>query len=531
MKRFILSIIFAFGCTASVLAQGASTSAPVVINGVTPDIGATPGYCPTIDSAGHINSVTCAAYNVMSYGLKCDGTTDDTSALNTLLTTVYNAGGGQIFFPTATNPNGCLISGQIVLPNDNAAVPQQPSLRLFGAGFSAAGQGFAVPTGGSILTMTYAGSVAKLVSYGIGALEIDHLVFRETNAGTTTPFVFDSNTTLHAHDNAFFGAFANAGTANVQDVFVLGGTGTSSTGNATGWFQGYGTVIENNFADHIRRLAFLQSAANNVVIANNTVWAHSGSNLTNGAAIDITTAGSSSQGNYVTGNLVEVTGYPYAYRDTANTSYFVGNGTWDVSGVTQGAYYLSGGGGRVVIDGHDDFTSGNPFTGAASSDIIVAANGGGAYTSYPHIFSQTVQIGAQLGANCYNPNFGSNASGSTLGICFSQDGKQIIFNAYSGGVGGSVLGAGIYGPVMPSTSLVEWFNGTNMVTSTVDLGLARNAAGVMEINNGTPGTYRDFQARNESLSSLVGTGSRPVCVTSAGVLEAGSLTAGLVTCP
>jgi hypothetical protein len=34
-----------------------------------------------------------------------------------------------------------------------------------------------------------------------------------------------------------------------------------------------------------------------------------------------------------------------------------------------------------------------------------------------------------------------------------------------------------------------------------------------------------------TLASLAGTGSRPVCATSAGLLEAGSLSAGLVTCP
>jgi hypothetical protein len=52
-------------------------------------------------------------YSFTSYGGVCNDSTDDTTAFNALLTTVYNAGGGTIFIPAT-----CLISGAVVFPNN-----------------------------------------------------------------------------------------------------------------------------------------------------------------------------------------------------------------------------------------------------------------------------------------------------------------------------------------------------------------------------------------------------------------------------
>jgi hypothetical protein len=57
-----------------------------------------------------------------------------------------------------------------------------------------------------------------------------------------------------------------------------------------------------------------------------------------------------------------------------------------------------------------------------------------------------------------------------------------------------------------STGIVGWSSETNFATDGVgarDLGLARNAAGILEINNGTPGTLRDLIARNLTISGNV----------------------------
>lgn len=46
-----------------------------------------------------------------------------------------------------------------------------------------------------------------------------------------------------------------------------------------------------------------------------------------------------------------------------------------------------------------------------------------------------------------------------------------------------------------STALFAWASTTDYSSATRDLGLARNAAGIIEVNNGSAGTYRDIIAR------------------------------------
>jgi hypothetical protein len=74
-----------------------------------------------------------------------------------------------------------------------------------------------------------------------------------------------------------------------------------------------------------------------------------------------------------------------------------------------------------------------------------------------------------------------------------------------------------------SSSFGWWSNGSNAGTGTFDTGLARNATGVVEVNNGTMGTFRDIKTRyhytsvtndasqagaiGEYVSSLIASGS------------------------
>lgn len=46
-----------------------------------------------------------------------------------------------------------------------------------------------------------------------------------------------------------------------------------------------------------------------------------------------------------------------------------------------------------------------------------------------------------------------------------------------------------------STAVHRFYNGTNIFGASADAGFGRNAAGVIEINNGTLGTYRDIKYR------------------------------------
>lgn len=52
-----------------------------------------------------------------------------------------------------------------------------------------------------------------------------------------------------------------------------------------------------------------------------------------------------------------------------------------------------------------------------------------------------------------------------------------------------------------STGLFRFYDGANIFGASVDTALSRNAAGVVEVNNGTPGTFRDLRARNVILTT------------------------------
>ncbi len=58
---------------------------------------------------------------------------------------------------------------------------------------------------------------------------------------------------------------------------------------------------------------------------------------------------------------------------------------------------------------------------------------------------------------------------------------------------GPALGASLLG--LGQGSILKW-GSSNDPTQSFDLGLARSAAGVVEVNNGTAGTYRDLKLRN-----------------------------------
>lgn len=93
--------------------------------------------------------------------------------------------------------------------------------------------------------------------------------------------------------------------------------------------------------------------------------------------------------------------------------------------------------------------------------------------------------------------------------------KQLLFsaNSGSGGAFGSANGGGqllLWGDNSQtnashafstgaiynrSDGQIQWGNSTN-VTSTMDLGIGRNAAGVLEINSSVPGTLRDLKCRS-----------------------------------
>lgn len=117
------------------------------------------------------------------------------------------------------------------------------------------------------------------------------------------------------------------------------------------------------------------------------------------------------------------------------------------------------------------------------SDAVVLSATIGAATPKGFAFAGDLDTGvAYVSANSYD--FVANGA-KVAGV------SQAIFDHYNGStVQWRFSNAGLYGI---SSSILQWSAST--VTVSVDTGLCRNAAGVVEVNNGTAGTYRDLWAR------------------------------------
>jgi len=288
--------------------------------------------------------------NVVTFGAVADGVTDDTAAIQAAVDSLSESG-GVVFFPAGRYH----VAGQLVLPS----VGSQASMKLAGVGALMNGRG-EEPKGGSILDLRYGGG-PKIATYGRGFLEIYGLTFADFGDDAQT-FIYTTNTTLHVHDCGFYGT--RAGIEAQNDAIILGGTNATGTGGGdpNAPFQGYGTVIRDNYFARVRRAVYGRVYANAIFVTGNTVWNNSGSNLPGGAAIELhgdpdDATPQVNGGWYVAGNLIEVTHYPYGIKcQESQRNVFVGNGFWDPNGTTL-AYYRFEETGKLnyVLAGfHDD---------------------------------------------------------------------------------------------------------------------------------------------------------------------------------
>ena len=330
--------------------------------------------------------------NVLDFGADPTGIADSTSAIQAALNQAVANGGGTVFAPSGTY----LIAG-VLQPQYSGTPPVQVPLRITGTGChysSLTGGPPNVPAAGStIFNMTSAATYGKLLTLGLGYLEITGIVFKDT-AGTSAPWIYTTNTTLNIHDCSFFGS--KTWTNCNQDCIVLGGTVEAfGDDNPTHGFQGYGTVIERNYFDKIRRVAWLRTYCNGISIKSNTVWADCGSNLANGACIDLmgSSAGGGAGANYIVGNTIEVPGYPYAFSCVyAQSNVFIGNGLYDNTGTTLGMIYYGTGAASNLLIGNS-----HPYP-TPSSNIA------GSFSYNTAIFdSEPLKIGFNLLGSQSNP--------------------------------------------------------------------------------------------------------------------------------
>lgn len=461
-------------------------------------------------------AISAQTWVTTSYGMACDGVTDDSTAWNTLLTTASNAGGGTIVVA-----GGCRVDNATTFATDGGAgtspttMPRQKPIRITGASYDSDSSLYGrTPSGGSFLDLRYAGSgnSAKIDTRGAGNLEIDHLVIKD---GSTSnyPFIKTTNTTLNLHDLQFVGNSSCYGSTCQQDIIILGDLTSTSlwSGAAASGFQGYGTRIQNVQFSHCRRAISFGYAANSVYVANPLVDESCGSSEAKGAPIYFSGKNpAQSQGNMIVGGAVELTNYAYGvWYDGAspNQSYYnsiVGTSFWDPGAGTIAAVYYDtsarwntfqpayfppshvGGAAILTVDG----------PGAAQNMLI--ANNGVQGPTFPvaltvgplgtNIFNSPVQIPAAGGLTT---GFiaGGTATNATLSLqgssAGSPSGDQISFRANGAQV--AALSA--------STGLVT--NGATGVSGFTALGVAgrvvvdQNGGGTNLID-GTHTTFRTY---------------------------------------
>jgi len=188
---------------------------------------------------GNFYSKASPVFDVVYYGAKGDGVTDDTPAFNAAIAAWYSGGGGTIFIPSK-NKSGAmavyLILGALALPNTGVFEATQPPLRITSDG-GPDFNGFWINinpamVGGPVLDMRYSGAdgqhLAKFDTRGAGFLEIDHITFADLGTDNL-PFIATTSTTIFGHHCAFFGNPGHAQQTSNQDAWVLGQNGYAAT--------------------------------------------------------------------------------------------------------------------------------------------------------------------------------------------------------------------------------------------------------------------------------------------------------------
>lgn len=418
-------------------------------------------------------------------GMKCDGTTDDTTAAQNLLNAVATAGGGTIQGPCGKTT---LWLGQVTMSAALTSPWAMSPIRITGCGASM-GSADNITTGapGTPFTIDARFAGSRIISLGQGTLEIDHINLK--NGGSSCGAFFQTTlTNLKLHDNSIFGSIANGGQTNAcDDVWIAGGTrGTNLglDGSINDYFQGYGSVISANFADYIRSFVVGRMAFNSIPIVNNTVWKNSGSNATTAvsaatnatAAVLTSTAHSFPVGTGVTltfagftGSWVSLNGAHAITVIDANTFSVAINST-AFGALTGSPVYLSGS--AFSIDG--TATSGTSFVNSGnelSGNLIEQS-------FYPFVYRLGVSGGNHIaGTSCWDATAVSIAcvwqqTGATIGsfIQINHTGAIGVLSQTGATANGSLIY--VASQQQSVLSIVPFGTGTTTPLTAIQSGLA-----------------------------------------------------------
>jgi hypothetical protein len=126
------------------------------------------------------------------------------------------------------------------------------------------------------------------------------------------------------------------------------------------------------------------------------------------------------------------------------------------------------------------------FTGL-KLNIINTASASGSLLADLQVGGHTMFSVSEIGDITFSPTAGGSYVQTLSVPCAS-----LMLNA--GGINSVVLSN--LGVKLNNSAYFSWTSGASAITGSVDTGLYRNAAGIIEVNNGTSGTYRDLKLRN-----------------------------------
>jgi hypothetical protein len=242
-----------------------------------------------------------------------------------------------------------------LIPNDGAAIPNQKSLIIRGAGGHFHGGG-GPPSGGTVVNFTATGP-AKIDTRGHGLFTLTDIAFTDTSGGAT-PFFQTTNTTVIIERCGFIGS--KDGQLCDQDAIYLGGGTRTMDGSATAKFDGYKSVVRDCFFNHIRRACWMRPGCNDCTFESNTIWIQCGApDNTIGAVCVEGTSAASVAGNLIADNTIEVNHYPTAIAvgPYVVTCQIRNNGLYDPSATTErGVYFTDNARYNYVLAGFGDDT-------------------------------------------------------------------------------------------------------------------------------------------------------------------------------
>lgn len=286
-----------------------------------------------------------------------------------------------------------IFAGQIIFPYEVISnTPTQKPFKFKGASSYFNGKQIGENgKKGTVINLNYNGNGsyqdAKVKSFGLGILSLEDICFQDLT-GDNTPFFYSTYTTWSVKRNAFLGS--KNGVNADQDVFFLGGTDETEIGdNPNGGFQGYGTVIEHNYFNGIRRGIVGQNYFNGNVIQNNIFWFQCGN--ANGGAIEfLSSSVQTCTGNVVQNNLVEMQNYKHFFVGVkANNNSFMNNNLFDEGTTTTSYYNLDNSDFNVIINGwHSDA---KPLIIGSKKQTVITAHDG-QYSFLPSIKSNYATI-------------------------------------------------------------------------------------------------------------------------------------------